>query len=202
MAWNCGNNTPWPDTWVAVLKLMHPTGYSASRIATHINAKFRGANLSRNAVIGKVHRLGLERDEAHSKRNRAGALEKGRPKRTWCAKDVTLAAPKPSAARQPSVPSPPPPPPRIPTVHVSTITGAIIPGPSPLPPQPLPAPAAVTGQPITIFEITAHNCCWPINAGRPEWLFCGHPRDPKSGVDRERGYCTAHWRKSLQRRAA
>lgn len=203
MAWTPGNNTPWPAEWVDVLRMMHPKGYSASMIATHINAKFRGANLSRNAVIGKIGRLGLERDEAINARNRAGALERGRPKSAWTAKDIKPAAPKPPASNsQPPVPaSAPPPPTPIPVVHVSRITGAIIPGPSPIPPRPLPEPAAATGEPITIFEITAKNCCWPVNDGAPQWLFCGLPREPKSGPDRERGYCTKHWHKSIGRAA-
>jgi hypothetical protein len=189
MAWTPGNNTPWPDTWVAVLKLMYPKGYSASAIATQINSSFRGANLSRNAVIGKIGRLGLERDEAFNRLNRAaargGLTGKRTPKPAWTAKDI-----KPTAQL-----------PRIPVVHVSTITGAIIPGPSPLPPRPLAEPARADGEHIDLFEITAKTCCWPINAGRPQWLFCGQPRDPKSGPERERGYCTAHWRKSIGRAA-
>jgi hypothetical protein len=163
MAWTPGNNTPWPDTWVAVLKLMYPKGYSASAIATQINSSFRGANLSRNAVIGKIGRLGLERDEAFNRLNRAAARGGLTGKRTP--------------------------------------TGAIIPGPSPLPPRPLAEPARADGEHIDLFEITAKTCCWPINAGRPQWLFCGQPRDPKSGPESERGYCTAHWRKSIGRAA-
>jgi hypothetical protein len=204
MAWATGNNTAWPDAWVAVLETMHPKGYSASAIATQINASFRGANLSRNAVIGKIGRLGLERDEVHNKRNRAlgrdAARARGRVaarvKRAWTAKDIKPAAPQP--------PAPPAPPPRIPVVHVSTITGAIIPGPSPIPPRPpVEEPAPAEGGLIDINAITARTCCWPVerDALADEWRFCGQRRDPKSGPDRERGYCTAHWRKSIGRAA-
>jgi hypothetical protein len=195
MAWTCGNNTPWPDTWVAMLKLMHPKGYSASTIATHINAKFRGANLSRNAVIGKIMRLGLKRDEAFNERNRAAAREAGK-------RAGTIRRSKTQFGKGEPIPAPSAPPPRIPTVHVSTITGAIIPGPSSLPPKPLPAPAAVTGQPITTLEITSKTCCWPLNDGAPEWLFCGGERDHRSQPGHDRGYCKTHLAKSLQRRAA
>jgi hypothetical protein len=195
MAWATGNNTPWPDAWVAVLERMHPKGYSASAIATQINASFRGANLSRNAVIGKIGRLGLERDEVHNKRNRALGRDARLAKPSWTAKDIKPAAP----------PAPPVPPlPRIPVVHVSTIAGAIIPGPSPLPPRQLvEEPAPAEGGLIDISAITARTCCWPVerDAVADEWRFCGQRRDPKSGPDRERGYCTAHWRKSIGRAA-
>jgi hypothetical protein len=215
----------WTEERLKILKRMWAEGSSGQQIADRLG-------VTRSGVLGKINRLGLERAEAANKRNRATALEAGRPARkrkpVWSPKGI-----KPAAPQQPLQPVIPQAsaqkihgmwtradrakgretlrakaamrreekPPRIPTVHVSTFTGAIIPGPSPLPPQPLPAPTAETGQPITIFEVTAHNCCWPINAGRPEWLFCGCERDPKSGSG-ERGYCTAHWRKSLQRRAA
>lgn len=194
MAWATGNNTAWPDAWVAVLERMHPKGYSASAIATQINANFRGANLSRNAVIGKIGRLGLERDEAHNKRNRALGREAARVKRAWTAKDIKPAAPQPPA----------PPVPRIPVVHVSTITGAIIPGPSPLPPrQPVEEPAPAEGGLIDIHAITARTCCWPVerDAIADEWRFCGQPRDPKSSAGHDRGYCAAHRRKSIGRAA-
>lgn len=196
MAWTPGNNTPWPAEWVDVLRLMHPKGYSASTIATHINAKFRGANLSRNAVIGKIGRLGLERDEGFNRANRAGAADAG--KRVKAIRRAKTQFGKGESIH--ILPAPPPPTP-IPVVHVSRITGAIIPGPSPIPPRPLPEPAAATGEPITTLEITSRTCCWPLNDGAPQWLFCGLPRDPKSGPDRERGYCTKHWHKSIGRAA-
>jgi hypothetical protein len=221
---NNSDSFPWPVTAINMLRKYWADNASASYIAGRINAEFK-ACLTRNAVIGKAARLGLRKTSADVKRARASSGRTNGKKNAaagkthaWTPEAVAKAvrARKAKAAirreerraaegvqpdprrQKPATP----PPPRIPTVHVSTITGAIIPGPSPIPPQPIPAPAAVTGQPITIFEITAHNCCWPINAGRPQWLFCGCPRDPKSGVDRERGYCTAHWRKSVSGRAA
>lgn len=47
-------NAGWNDTRIAVLKVLWADGLSASQIATEI-----GGGLSRNAVIGKIHRLKL-----------------------------------------------------------------------------------------------------------------------------------------------
>lgn len=205
-------NTRWPPEWVEMLEDIYARGYSAATIATHINAEFPCAKLSRNAVIGKIGRMGLQRNECavREARRRGGGLKpntpwRTKPKSAWTPKDITPAAPK-LAAPKPVVrtpAAPPPPKPRIPAVHVSAITGAIIPGPSPTLPQPVPEPPAATGQPIAIDAITPRTCCWPIDPdGEHGWRYCGDPRDPKSGAGHDRGYCTAHRRKAISRRAA
>ena len=54
----------WSDERVAILKKMWLEGNSASEIAKNLG------NITRNAVIGKVHRLGLSnRDTNISKRS-------------------------------------------------------------------------------------------------------------------------------------
>jgi GcrA cell cycle regulator len=45
--------TPWAPAEITTLRTLHKAGLSASRIAAQIGGK------SRNAVIGKLHRLGL-----------------------------------------------------------------------------------------------------------------------------------------------
>lgn len=44
----------WTEQSVALLKTLHAKGWSASDIAREI-----GSGVTRNAVIGKIHRLGL-----------------------------------------------------------------------------------------------------------------------------------------------
>jgi GcrA cell cycle regulator len=53
------NREPWTDDRIERLKVLHREGYSASQIASRL----RG--VTRNAVIGKCHRLGLLRDRIH-----------------------------------------------------------------------------------------------------------------------------------------
>jgi GcrA cell cycle regulator len=180
----------WTDDRVEILNKLWGQGLSGSQIASRLGG------VTRNAVVAKTWRMGLKRGEAECRAARARGGKVQGAARSMAAK---MQFGKGERIPTPSAPKPPKPP--IPTVHVSTFTGAIIPRPSPIPPQTLPATVGMPGQPITIFEITAKNCCWPMNDGAPDWLFCGLPRDPKCGVDRERGYCTAHWRKSVQKEA-
>jgi GcrA cell cycle regulator len=85
----------WTDERVEVLKKLWLDGLSASQIAKQL-----GGGVTRNAVIGKVHRLGLSGRAAPSQPVRAPALR-------------TPRAPRPVAAAPvrrdtPSIPTPPP----------------------------------------------------------------------------------------------
>lgn len=48
----------WTDLMVSRMQQLAHEGYSASHVADRLNAEF-GAGVSRNAVIGKMHRLGF-----------------------------------------------------------------------------------------------------------------------------------------------
>lgn len=52
--------SPWTDERVEQLKEMHAAGESASKIADAL-----GGGLTRNAVIGRIHRMGLYRPTHH-----------------------------------------------------------------------------------------------------------------------------------------
>jgi GcrA cell cycle regulator len=67
----------------------------------------------------------------------------------------------------------------------------------PVPPAPLPItpPIAPDAKPITLWDISSNTCCWPVTDDSP-FLFCGDPRDPRSGKH-DRGYCTEHWLRSI-----
>jgi hypothetical protein len=54
-----GTNTPWPDTLDDALRQFWPT-MTAARLAAELTAKY-GIAVSRSAVIGKAHRLGLSK---------------------------------------------------------------------------------------------------------------------------------------------
>lgn len=90
-------NFPWLDEHVAVLERLWREGESCSRIA-----KALGGGLSRNAVIGKVHRLGL-----------SGRATTSRMKTTRPRRHPKRPAPRPAGTpfaeflrRQPQEPTP------------------------------------------------------------------------------------------------
>lgn len=56
-------NTAWAGDMTADLLRMYADGLSMSVMAGEINAKY-GTSFSRNAVIGKLHRMGLRRGRA------------------------------------------------------------------------------------------------------------------------------------------
>ena len=116
----------WTDERVETLKRMWVEGQSASQIAKELGG------VTRNAVIGKVHRLGLSnRDEDEAE-----------------VEPAPEAAPPPKASAKVAAapPPPPPPPPAAPLSAAASIiasaTGpiplrkSIVPAGQPLPPQP------------------------------------------------------------------
>ena len=67
----------WTEPVIADLKKLHKEHYSSSEIATRLNARYR-TSFSRNAVIGKLHRLGIK-DNGTGYRN--GRTRKRGPKK-------------------------------------------------------------------------------------------------------------------------
>ena len=166
----------WTDERVEILKKMWGEGQSASVIAKELGG------VTRNAVIGKVHRLGLS--------NRAGSTSTAKP----AAKDKVKPAPKAAAPKAevkaeaaPEVKSAP-----TPAVR------KIIPAGQPLPPQPSAneiSPEALakvnevekTARKISLMELTERTCKWPIgDPATDDFWFCGLPVQPG------KPYCEAH----------
>ena len=108
----------WTDERVELLKKMWGDGQSASQIAKELGG------VTRNAVIGKVHRLGLSNRATTSSTkpataSKADAKPTQEPKQKAASKPETAAKP---AAAEPVAPIP--------------MRKAIIPAGQPLPPQP------------------------------------------------------------------
>lgn len=160
---------PWTDERVETLKKMWAEGQSASKIAKELG------NVTRNAVIGKVHRLGLS--------NRTG----GSP-----AEDEPAPAPaaEESVAAESGVEEPQPQP--------SPVRRQIVPAGQPLPPQPSAneiSPEALasvrevekTAKKIGLMDLTERTCKWPVGDPATEnFWFCGLP------VQAGKPYCDAH----------
>jgi GcrA cell cycle regulator len=182
----------WTDERVEILKTMWGEGKSASQIAKELGG------VTRNAVIGKVHRLGL------SNRNGGASPAKAAPKETARAKPAPAGeAPKPAAkpaAKAPRAPEPAPEPattaaaPAAPT----PLRKAIVPAGQPLPPQPSAneiSPEALASvrevekkaKKLSLMELTERTCKWPIgDPATEEFWFCGLP------VQGGKPYCEAH----------
>lgn len=110
----------WTDERIDTLKKMWDKGLTATQIAEELGG------VSRNAVIGKAHRLGLQSRPSPVKQNEAKAAA------ALVALTAAAAAPEPAPAPQEAAPTPPAPKPAAPA-------------PAPIAeaePAPRPAPAA------------------------------------------------------------
>jgi GcrA cell cycle regulator len=131
----------WTEERVELLTKLWADGLSASQIA------LRMGGLTRNAVIGKVHRLGLS--------GRARAARPARPKaprRTESPGGFHLRG-NVAFKLQPEADFEPEPEPE---------------------PQPLPTLVVADGDPITIMSLSEKTCRWPIgDPTQADFRFCG-----------------------------
>ncbi|MDR5654551.1 GcrA family cell cycle regulator [Ruixingdingia sedimenti] len=182
----------WTDERVETLKKMWADGQSASQIAKELGG------VTRNAVIGKVHRLGLS--------NRVGGT--GRPEDEEPAAEAPVAeapAPAPAAAEaaeeaarpEPVRAAAAAPAPQAPAAAPAA-RKALVPAGTPLPPQPAQneiSPEALASvrevekraRKLTLMELTERTCKWPIgDPATEDFWFCGLPTQPG------KPYCDAH----------
>jgi GcrA cell cycle regulator len=130
----------WTDERVELLKKLWADGLSASQIAAELGG------ITRNAVIGKVHRLGLS----------------GR------AKSTSNGTPRPRKARAPSLI-------RIGrgAIRGNTALAHAYEIEAEAEPEPIDNVIPI-GQRRTILELNEHTCHWPVgDPGSTEFFFCG-----------------------------
>jgi len=118
----------WTEDRVEVLTKLWAEGLSASQIAKQLGG------VTRNAVIGKVHRLGLSGRAKPSNPSKKAA----RAKRPTTTRARTTRAPSAPRKPRPAVAAAPPPPP------------------------PIEAKPMANGEFATILTIRDHMCKWPI----------------------------------------
>lgn len=158
----------WTDERVELLKKLWNDGLSASQIAGELGG------VTRNAVIGKVHRLGLS----------------GR------VKSPSAAAPRPRAKparREPTAP-------QRPQAPASRGNTALKPRALPeviadlaVEREPLPDNVVPMGERCTIMELKEYSCRWPIgDPGKDDFRYCG--ARGSTGVP----YCPYHSRIAYQ----
>ena len=200
----------WTDERVELLKKMWTEGQSASQIAKELGS------VTRNAVIGKVHRLGLSNrvegpvaldTKAPAEKPEASAAEPvvAAPAAAAAASSSASARPEPETeaeaprAASPAAPAAARPVPQPGVVAVSPLRKpAIVPAGQPLPPQPSlneisPETLASVrevekrARKIGLMELTERTCKWPIGDPATEnFYFCGLPSQPG------KPYCEAH----------
>ena len=159
----------WTDERVELLGKLWGEGLSASQIAGVL-----GGGVTRNAVIGKVHRLGL-----------SGRTKTGQP-----------APARPQKPRLPSAPAAVATPVTRPRL-VAVETTASVAAPMPMVHQPAPPPVEVAEIPVServsIMELRETMCRWPL--GDPQsadFGFCG--QRTATGLP----YCPVHCRIAYQ----
>ena len=179
----------WTDERVETLKRMWAEGQSASQIAKELGG------VTRNAVIGKVHRLGLSNRAPGGREDEeeTPVAVKPEPKAEPAA---AAARPEPAAARPaPERPAAAPP---ASNVTPLPVRKPIVPAGQPLPPQPSAneiSPEALASvrevekraRRLTLMELTERTCKWPIgDPATDDFWFCGLPSLPG------KPYCEAH----------
>jgi GcrA cell cycle regulator len=186
----------WTEERIDRLKKMWQDGSTASQIADELGG------VSRNAVIGKAHRLGLEARPSpvkpgEEKEKSAAAAPAPKPA------PAERPAPKPAAAEAERA-APAQPPARTPQrAHSDNIQyrsigpgGFVRQGPgdqqAPIPPAPprrlVPAkPSPEVADKTSLLDLNDRICKWPMgHPGEPDFHFCGNPSNP--GFP----YCVAH----------
>lgn len=160
----------WTNERVDLLKRLWSEGLSASQIAAELGG------VTRNAVIGKVHRLGL------SGRAKAASTP-AKPRRTRPAS--TPVRPAASSASGASTPR---------TIGATALKMESAPVAA-IATQPAPVAELVIPeeQRATILQLNERTCKWPIgDPSRDDFYFCGRNSDP--GVP----YCQHHCKIAYQ----
>ena len=152
----------WNEDTIVRLRALWDEGLSTAEIG-------RRLGITKNAVVGKAHRLVLPARPSPIRRE-AGRIAPRRPapRRVVGPTLPPMDAPPPRAVEPPSVPAPRP---------VETV---------PVPPaSPPPMLRAVSATPR--FSGRQSACCWPIGEpGTPSFHFCGDTAAPG------RPYCAEH----------
>lgn len=160
----------WTNERVELLKKLWSEGLSASQIAGELGG------VTRNAVIGKVHRLGLS---GRAKTSSSSS----KPRRPRTASPSAGTAPK-KPAQQPQ------------TIGATALKMDTSPAPAAeIKPElePLPELVVPISQRATILTLTERTCKWPIgDPATDDFYFCGRQSD--AGVP----YCAHHCRIAYQ----
>jgi len=193
----------WTDERIEQLKRLWGQGMTASQIAEELGG------VSRNAVIGKAHRLGLE---ARPSPVKGGESVTPAPAPSSAAPVAGKPAPAPRAA--PIAPPAPAAPPPVQNPTPQPVIRSIGPGGfqrqtpgeqtapiAPAPPRRLvPAkPSAEMADKTSLLDLNDKICKWPLgHPGEPDFHFCGEPINP--GFPYCLQHCSVAYQAQLPRR--
>lgn len=195
----------WTDERIEKLTKMWEGGATASQIAEELGG------VSRNAVIGKAHRLGLKARPSPVKANEKDAAPAPAPRAAKAPpRPAPAPAPRPApAAAAPARPAPvasaaPASPPSEPGPRIVSVGpgGFLRQGPgdqqAPIPPAPprrlVPAkPSPEIADKTSLLDLNDRICRWPMgHPGEPDFHFCGEKVNP--GFP----YCVEHCGRAFQ----
>ena len=183
----------WTDERIEQLKSLWTNGMTASQIADELGG------VSRNAVIGKAHRLGLQARPSPVKPNEPDPTAPAGKSAAPASEPAPAAAPSQASeaeaaeeenrtAAEPQAATPfqkMPPQPQIRSIGPG---GFLRQGPgdqqSPIPPAPprrlVPAkPSAEVADKTSLLDLNEKICKWPLgHPGEPDFHFCGKPANP------------------------
>ncbi len=163
----------WTDERIALLKKMWKDGKSAADIA-----KTLAKGVTRNAVIGKAHRMGLSNRPSPIKKSDAPAPAKEAVKKDPPKKDppITEAASPAAAAKK-----------IVPPVVVSGVKHNPLARGEIAEPRKFEKEAIPPGGGVALIDLTERMCRWPIGDPREDdFTFCG--RNIRTGTP----YCPEH----------
>jgi len=203
----------WTDERIEQLRTMWEKGLTASQIADELGG------VSRNAVIGKAHRLGLKSRPSPVK---ATDAKPAKPAKSPAAPKPAAAPPRAAAPAAPRPAAPPPKPEPRPAVAAPPTPDGAAPAPkpdaprivsigpggfirqgpgdqqAPIPPAPprrlVPAkPSPEIADKTSLLDLNDRICRWPMgHPGEPDFHFCGEPVNP--GFP----YCVEHCGRAYQ----
>jgi GcrA cell cycle regulator len=206
----------WTEERIDQLKRLWGQGMTASQIADELGG------VSRNAVIGKAHRLGLEARPSPVKGGDSNAASASSSASSTPAPEKA-AAPPPRPAPAPAPAAPAPPPEKAAAASAAPAAAPAAPQPivrsigpggfqrqtpgeqsSPIPPAPprrlVPAkPSADMADKTSLLELNDKVCKWPLgHPGEPDFHFCGDPINPGFPYCLE--HCSVAYQAQLPRR--
>jgi len=198
----------WTEERIATLTKLWEGGATASQIADELGG------VSRNAVIGKAHRLGLKsrpspvkaNDKKVEKKKAEAPAKKAEARSKVKAPAIKAeAAPAPKPAAKPLPENSQPLPNRqeaLPKIHSVGPGGFVRQGPgdqqAPIPPAPprrlVPAkPSPEIAEKTSLLDLSDRVCRWPMgHPGEPDFHFCGEKVNP--GFP----YCVDHCGRAYQ----
>ncbi|THD34756.1 MAG: GcrA cell cycle regulator [Sphingomonas sp.] len=186
----------WTDERIDALRKMWEAGQTASQIAESLGG------VSRNAVIGKAHRLGLQSRPSPVKPNDSDTPAPALAKKAAAPVAEPAPRPAPAPAAAPA-PTPAPTPISAAPINITTDTSPAAPQPilrsvgpggfvrqapgeqqppiTPAPPRRLvPAkPSPEMADKTSLLDLNDKICKWPLgHPGEPDFHFCGEKVNP------------------------